>query len=166
MTFRIQFCFSLQYAFDGSEELEDQRVILACADNLEQAKSAAMEFFRKGLYGEEKGNRMVFIRSLDSAKAVVGIPSDMEKAVDYYKSQATSDPFPRRLKPRYVPARVRLLRTIYLKDEAAMPGDYDCVCNSLGDVSIIIADKEIALLIYDFEVLAWGENTNELDKNE
>jgi hypothetical protein len=40
----------------------------------------------------------------------------------------------------------------------ALAGDYDCECNPLGAVSVVVHGRKLGVALNEFEALAWGEN--------
>lgn len=81
---------------------------------------------------------------------------DLEKAAEYYKAGML------KLEPKWVPARVMVLKEQYgdhpFRGAGVAAGEHDCQCNRNGAVSVLDrAGKPLGLRLDEFEPVAWRE---------
>lgn len=85
-----------------------------------------------------------------------------EMAIDYYRSAASQSRSG--IKPKFVPCMVRLYGVAMgdypFHGTRAPAGDYDCVTNQYGAVSITATDGQLlGLRLNEFEPIAWMVNS-------
>jgi len=92
--------------------------------------------------------------------------TEQEKIIDYYKigySQHGERPWP---KPRFVPKRVMIKKTVR-SDFAwlipgphpkADPGEYEVECNAYGAVSAVLPEGKLGLKLDEFDIIEMTDN--------
>lgn len=89
--------------------------------------------------------------------------TDAEKEVEYHRAGHTQREGGKWRKPRWVPSRVRVFKTVTgdipYSGTRVHPGEYDCECNGFGAVSVKANDNsQLGLRLDEFEPIAWRDN--------
>ena len=95
----------------------------------------------------------------------------LQMSEDYYKTGARQTGNKRAERPRYVPKRISIHRTVRSDmpgpSIAVHPGEYDAHVNQYGAVSIKITDDSfLGIMLYEFEVIEWQKNPCYEDRSE